>query len=148
MRLRNLIVAGLVALTCTACGPTEKKPPTPGEVKAFASVCDKANDSKRIAVEGYLRLPEEEPKDRPSTETLSNARIQRQTHRRIYGNREPAKSDSNDTEGIHRQRSQGEHSKRAGGWFRGEGESVRRCLLPNGRAGLSMCAQQPTCRVS
>lgn len=59
MWLRNLIVAGLVALTCTACGPTEKKPATPGEVKAFASVCDKANDSKRVAVEGYLRLPEE-----------------------------------------------------------------------------------------
>lgn len=59
MRLRNLIVAGLVALTCTACGPTEKNPPTPGEVKAFASVCDKANDGKRIAVEGFLRLPEE-----------------------------------------------------------------------------------------
>lgn len=52
-------VVSLIALTCTACGTTEKKAPTPGEVKAFASVCDKANDGKRIAVEGYLRLPEE-----------------------------------------------------------------------------------------
>jgi hypothetical protein len=59
MSLRNLIVVSLIVLTCTACGSTEKKAPTPGEVKAYASVCDKANDGKRIAVEGYLRLPEE-----------------------------------------------------------------------------------------
>jgi hypothetical protein len=57
MSLRNLTALGFVALTFAACG--EKKPPTVGEAKAFTTVCDKANDGKRIAVEGYLRLPEE-----------------------------------------------------------------------------------------
>ena len=59
MTLRNLIAISLVAYALTACGTTEKKPPTVGEAKEFATVCDKANEGKRVAVEGYLRLPEE-----------------------------------------------------------------------------------------
>jgi hypothetical protein len=57
MSLRRLVVFILVVFTFAACG--EKKAPTVGEAKAFETVCDKANDGKRIAVEGYLRLPEE-----------------------------------------------------------------------------------------
>ena len=57
MSLRKLIAFSFVAFMFGACG--EKKAPTVGEAKAFATVCDKANDGKRIAVEGYLRLPEE-----------------------------------------------------------------------------------------
>ncbi len=57
MRLRDLGLASMIALAFAACG--EKKPPTVGETKDFSTVCDKANDGKRVAVEGYLRLPEE-----------------------------------------------------------------------------------------
>lgn len=59
MALRNLIALSLVACACIACGSSEKKPPTVGALKDFAVVCDKANDGQRVAVEGYLRLPEE-----------------------------------------------------------------------------------------
>ena len=56
---------GKVFLLCAfatlflACGKGEKKPPTVGESKSFAEVCDKGNDGKRVSLEGYLRLPEE-----------------------------------------------------------------------------------------
>ena len=59
MTLRSLIALSLVAFVFAACGSSEKKPPTVGEAKDFATVCDKANEGKRVAVEGYLRLPEE-----------------------------------------------------------------------------------------
>ena len=59
MTLRELIVTGLSVAALAACGGGEKKPPTVGETKDFAAVCDKANDGKRVAVAGYLRLPEE-----------------------------------------------------------------------------------------
>ncbi len=55
MALRSLIAFSLVALIFAAC---ESKPPTVGEPKDFEMVCSKANKGKRIAVEGYLRLPE------------------------------------------------------------------------------------------
>jgi hypothetical protein len=58
MSLRNLIAVSLVVCTFAACSG-EKKPPTVGEAKDFAMVCDKTNEGKRVAVEGYLRLPEE-----------------------------------------------------------------------------------------
>ena len=48
-----------LAFLLGACGSSEKKPPTVGETKDFDTACDKANDGKRIAVEGYLRFPEE-----------------------------------------------------------------------------------------
>ncbi|MEX0270416.1 hypothetical protein AB3R30_14825 [Leptolyngbyaceae cyanobacterium UHCC 1019] len=58
MTLRSLIALSLVATALISCGSSEKKPLTVGEVKGFATVCDKANDGKRVAVKGYLRLPE------------------------------------------------------------------------------------------
>ncbi len=58
MPLRNLITIGLAALVLSACSTSPPPPPTVGEAKEFSSVCDKANDGKRIAVEGYLRFPE------------------------------------------------------------------------------------------
>ena len=59
MTLRTRIALCIVALAFAGCGSAEKKPPTPGEMKDFATICDKANDGKRVAVVGYLRLPEE-----------------------------------------------------------------------------------------
>ncbi|MGH9901837.1 MAG: hypothetical protein ACRD68_08515 [Pyrinomonadaceae bacterium] len=55
---RIRIALSLSILALAACGG-ETKPPTVGETKDFATVCDKANEGKRIAVVGYLRLPEE-----------------------------------------------------------------------------------------
>ncbi len=46
----------LAALALAACS---EGPPTVGQARAFDSVCDKANDGQRIAVEGYLRLPDQ-----------------------------------------------------------------------------------------
>lgn len=43
---------------CAACGSSSSEPPTPGETKDFASVCDKANEGKRVAVVGFLRFPD------------------------------------------------------------------------------------------
>ncbi|MBV9328780.1 MAG: hypothetical protein JO352_34145 [Chloroflexi bacterium] len=34
-------------------------PPTAGQPVDFSSVCDKANDGHRVAVDGYLRLPDQ-----------------------------------------------------------------------------------------
>lgn len=59
MALRGVIALSLVVLACGACGVGAKKTPTVGETKAFATVCDKANEGKRVAAEGYLRFPEE-----------------------------------------------------------------------------------------
>ena len=54
--LRRWILSACV-LVCliTACASAA---PTTGELKDFASVCDKANDGKRIAAVGYLRFPD------------------------------------------------------------------------------------------
>jgi hypothetical protein len=57
--IMRILIGLTVLLALAACGSTQKKPATTGETRDFASVCDKANDGKRIAVEGYLRLPEE-----------------------------------------------------------------------------------------
>jgi len=59
MSLRSLMAASLFAFALVACGGGEKKPPTVGEAKGFATVCDKANEGKRVAVDGYLRLPDQ-----------------------------------------------------------------------------------------
>jgi len=53
------VAVGLATLLLGACGSGEKKAPTVGETKDFAAVCDKSNDGKRVAVEGYLRFPDE-----------------------------------------------------------------------------------------
>ena len=55
MSLRALITLTLFASALAACGQAA---PTVGEAKAFAAVCDKANDGQRVAAEGYLRLPD------------------------------------------------------------------------------------------
>ena len=51
---RCLMVLVLCVFMLAACGDT---PPTTGTVTDFADVCAKANDGKRIAVDGYLRFP-------------------------------------------------------------------------------------------
>jgi hypothetical protein len=55
MHLRTLIALSLAAFVFTACS---QEAPTVGEAKDFASVCDRANDGKRVSVQGYLILPE------------------------------------------------------------------------------------------
>ena len=57
MTLRRSFCIGLL-MFCAACGAAKTEPPTAGEMKDFASVCDKANDGKRVAVIGFLRFPE------------------------------------------------------------------------------------------
>ena len=53
MRWWNAITLCLFVLA--ACGDT---PPTDGTPTTFAAACAKANDGKRIAVDGYLRFPD------------------------------------------------------------------------------------------
>ena len=57
MTLRRTLCIGLL-LFCAACGGGAPEPPTAGEMKDFASLCDKANEGKRVAVVGFLRFPE------------------------------------------------------------------------------------------
>jgi len=57
MNLRRILGIGLLTF-CAACGGGRSEPPTAGETKDFASVCDKANEGKRDAVIGFLRFPE------------------------------------------------------------------------------------------
>lgn len=57
MTLRRFFCMGLLIFSA-ACGSTAPEPPTAGETKDFASVCDKANEGKRVAVVGFLRFPE------------------------------------------------------------------------------------------
>lgn len=56
MLSRIFIAISLIAFMLTAC--SQPSAPTVGEDKDFASACDKANDGKRIALTGYLRLPD------------------------------------------------------------------------------------------
>ena len=57
MTLRRIFSIGLLVFF-VACGGGAPEPPTAGETKDFASVCDKANEGKRVAVDGFLRFPE------------------------------------------------------------------------------------------
>jgi hypothetical protein len=52
------LVTGLMVLSLLLAG-CASEPPTAGELTAFAAVCDRANDGKRVTVEGYLILPDE-----------------------------------------------------------------------------------------
>lgn len=56
MTIRRIFCIG-VLIFCAACGGAPE-PPTTGEMKDFASLCDKANEGKRVAVIGFLRFPE------------------------------------------------------------------------------------------
>jgi hypothetical protein len=57
MTIRMIFCIGLL-IFCAACGGGAPEPPTTGEMKDFASLCDKANEGKRVAVIGFLRFPE------------------------------------------------------------------------------------------
>jgi len=57
MTVRRILFIGLL-IFCAACGGGSTEPPTAGETKEFASVCDKANEGKRVAVAGFLRFPD------------------------------------------------------------------------------------------
>jgi hypothetical protein len=52
------IILVLLALALTACSEEAPAPPTAGEPKEFAAVCDKANDGQRVTTTGYLRFPD------------------------------------------------------------------------------------------
>lgn len=57
MTLRGIFCIAALAF-CAACGGATPEPPTSGEMKDLASLCDKANEGKRVAVVGFLRFPE------------------------------------------------------------------------------------------
>ena len=57
MTFRRMFGIGLLIFSA-ACGGGSSEPPTAGETKDFASLCDKANEGKRVAVVGFLRFPE------------------------------------------------------------------------------------------
>ena len=57
MTLRRIFCIGLL-IFCAACGGGGSEAPTAGETRDFASLCDKANEGKRVAVVGFLRFPE------------------------------------------------------------------------------------------
>ena len=57
MTLRRSFCIGLL-IFFAACGGGPAEPPSAGEMKDFASLCDKANEGKRVAVVGFLRFPE------------------------------------------------------------------------------------------
>ena len=57
MTLRRIFYIGLL-IFCAACGGGSPELPTTGEMKDFASLCDKSNEGKRVAVVGFLRFPE------------------------------------------------------------------------------------------
>jgi hypothetical protein len=55
MRATPLFVVVFVAGWLVACVPETAQP---GALQAFATACDKPNEGLRIAVDGYLRLPD------------------------------------------------------------------------------------------
>lgn len=55
MAKRSFLALFLIASLLVACGDAA---PTAGAPTAFANACDKANDGQRIALEGYLMLPD------------------------------------------------------------------------------------------
>ncbi len=57
MKFRIMLFALLCSLVF-AFSACSDEPPTPGVLTAFDQVCNEANDGKRIAVEGYLTLPD------------------------------------------------------------------------------------------
>ena len=59
MPLHRICGIVLLAFVFAACGGGAPEPPTAGEARDFASLCDKANEGKRVAVVGYLRFPEQ-----------------------------------------------------------------------------------------
>lgn len=56
MLARLLLALGFVMLSLAGC--SQAGPPTAGQATTFSAVCDEANEGQRVALEGYLRLPE------------------------------------------------------------------------------------------
>src|SRR4051794_4807317 len=57
LRSYGSTVLTVLTLMLASCSQRQG-PPTVGELKEFGAVCDKGNDGKRVAVEGYLRFPQ------------------------------------------------------------------------------------------
>jgi hypothetical protein len=55
MSLHYFAALSLFVIMLTACSGSG--PATAGEPKEFDAVCEKSNDGKRVATEGYLRFP-------------------------------------------------------------------------------------------
>jgi hypothetical protein len=55
-RFQFLVVVSLLIFGLSACGRDE--PATTGVDTAFAAACDESNEGERVAVTGYLRLPD------------------------------------------------------------------------------------------
>lgn len=55
MRGRLALLAFLTALCISACVPATAGP---GIFQRFANACEKSNEGQRIALDGYLRLPD------------------------------------------------------------------------------------------
>ena len=51
LRLAFTLILLFVSLTLSGCS---SEPPTRGELTTFAAVCNKENEGKRLALEGYL----------------------------------------------------------------------------------------------
>jgi hypothetical protein len=57
--MKRYLFLPIVAILFTLTGCSDKpETPTVGQQASFDRVCDKSNDGKRIAVEGFLKLPE------------------------------------------------------------------------------------------
>jgi hypothetical protein len=56
IRFQYLVVISLLLVGLAACGG--KEPATAGVDTAFANACDESNEGERVAVTGYLRLPD------------------------------------------------------------------------------------------
>jgi hypothetical protein len=52
--LRALVACCAAIMILSACG---NEPPTAGEATSFAAVCERDNDGRRVAVDGYLIFP-------------------------------------------------------------------------------------------
>ena len=52
------VLALLCLASILAVAACNEGPPTAGTPRDFATVCDKANDGKRVSLDGYLRLPD------------------------------------------------------------------------------------------
>lgn len=58
MKALRIVLLILLPVVLTSACATKQEAPTVGELRDFAAICDKANDGKRLAVEGYLRWPQ------------------------------------------------------------------------------------------
>lgn len=56
--MRNAIRALFALCAAAALSACGSEPPTAGQATGFADVCARANDGKRVAVDGYLYFPD------------------------------------------------------------------------------------------